>query len=157
MAMRTTALVSVQSPNTHGGCRAEDLGECESFFSKSNPLAFSTRYATAFHIAAYMKHINVLNSYQSLRGSYIFLPSPWHPALCKALMTLGMDKAGLRRARYATCRAPRYETRKLLVKAPPVRLRVLENALEHTIPLQALLRSRTSTCSVISVLEAARP
>ncbi|KAJ6553701.1 hypothetical protein DFH09DRAFT_924701 [Mycena vulgaris] len=52
------------------GVGLEDLEECETFFSKSNALAASTRYATAFHrrqaIATYLQHTDVFDTYQSL-------------------------------------------------------------------------------------------
>ncbi|KAJ7089281.1 hypothetical protein B0H15DRAFT_922742 [Mycena belliarum] len=52
------------------GVGLEDLEECESFFSKSNALASSTRYATAFHrkqaITTYLQHTDIYDTYQSL-------------------------------------------------------------------------------------------
>lgn len=52
------------------GMGLEDLEECETFFSKSNALASSTRYATAFHrrqaIATYLQHTDVFDTYQAL-------------------------------------------------------------------------------------------
>ncbi|KAJ7084524.1 hypothetical protein B0H15DRAFT_923560 [Mycena belliarum] len=52
------------------GVGLEDLEECESFFSKSNALAASTRYATTFHrrqaISTYMQHTDVFDTYQGL-------------------------------------------------------------------------------------------
>ncbi|KAJ7451074.1 hypothetical protein FB451DRAFT_1284595 [Mycena latifolia] len=52
------------------GVGLEDLEECETFFSKSNALAASTRYATAFHrkqaITTYFKHTDVYDTYQAL-------------------------------------------------------------------------------------------
>ncbi|KAJ7294033.1 hypothetical protein C8J57DRAFT_1041842 [Mycena rebaudengoi] len=50
------------------GCK--DLEYCETFFSKSNALASSTRYATVFHrrqaITTYLAHTDVFDTYQSL-------------------------------------------------------------------------------------------
>ncbi|KAJ7028886.1 hypothetical protein C8F04DRAFT_1212051 [Mycena alexandri] len=52
------------------GMGLEDLEGCESFFSKSNALAATTRYATAFHrqqaITTYMKHADTADAYQGL-------------------------------------------------------------------------------------------
>jgi hypothetical protein len=59
------------------GVGLDDLEICETFFSKSNALAPSTRYATAFHrrqaIATYMRHTDVFDTYASLCKSF---PSP---------------------------------------------------------------------------------
>ncbi|KAJ7243703.1 hypothetical protein C8J57DRAFT_1438524 [Mycena rebaudengoi] len=52
------------------GVGREDLEGCESFFSKSNALAASTRYSTAFHrkqaITTYLKHTDTFDTYQGL-------------------------------------------------------------------------------------------
>ncbi|KAJ7102996.1 hypothetical protein C8R43DRAFT_1092256 [Mycena crocata] len=52
------------------GVGLDDLEYCETFFSKSNALAASTRYATRFHrqqtIATYLQHTDVFDTYQSL-------------------------------------------------------------------------------------------
>ncbi|KAJ7803082.1 hypothetical protein B0H14DRAFT_3778815 [Mycena olivaceomarginata] len=52
------------------GVGLEDLEECESYFSKSNALASTTRYSTAFHrqqaIATYLKHADTVDAYQGL-------------------------------------------------------------------------------------------
>ncbi|KAF7367673.1 hypothetical protein MSAN_00831000 [Mycena sanguinolenta] len=52
------------------GMGLEDLEECESFFSRSNALASTTRYATAFHrqqaIVTYLKHVDAADAYQGL-------------------------------------------------------------------------------------------
>ncbi|KAF8132147.1 hypothetical protein K438DRAFT_1694684, partial [Mycena galopus ATCC 62051] len=52
------------------GMGLEDLEECESFFSKSNALAATTRYVTAFHrqqaITSYLKHADSTDAYQGL-------------------------------------------------------------------------------------------
>ncbi|KAJ6477237.1 hypothetical protein DFH09DRAFT_952052 [Mycena vulgaris] len=52
------------------GVGLEDLEYCETFFSKSNALAASTRYASRFHrqqaIATYLEHSDVFETYQSL-------------------------------------------------------------------------------------------
>ncbi|KAF7341883.1 hypothetical protein MSAN_02043900 [Mycena sanguinolenta] len=52
------------------GMGLEDLEECESFFSRSNALASTTRYATAFHrqqaITTYLKHVDTADAYQGL-------------------------------------------------------------------------------------------
>ncbi|KAJ7915783.1 hypothetical protein B0H13DRAFT_2231808 [Mycena leptocephala] len=52
------------------GMGLEDLEECESFFSKSNALTSTTRYASAFHrqqaITTYLAHSDTANAYQGL-------------------------------------------------------------------------------------------
>ncbi|KAJ7233282.1 hypothetical protein B0H12DRAFT_1028580, partial [Mycena haematopus] len=52
------------------GMGLEDLEGCESFFSKSNALAATTRYSTAFHrqqaITTYLKHADTADTYQGL-------------------------------------------------------------------------------------------
>ncbi|KAJ7182983.1 hypothetical protein C8R43DRAFT_868822 [Mycena crocata] len=52
------------------GMGLEDLEGCESFFSKSNALAATTRYATRFHrqqaITTYLKHSDTFDVYHSL-------------------------------------------------------------------------------------------
>jgi hypothetical protein len=52
------------------GMGLEDLEGCEKYFSKSNALASTTRYATAFHrqqaISTYMKHTDTADAYQGL-------------------------------------------------------------------------------------------
>ncbi|KAJ7701141.1 hypothetical protein B0H17DRAFT_1046076 [Mycena rosella] len=52
------------------GVGQEALEGCESFFSKSNVLASSTRYASVFHrqqsITMYLKHTDTFDTYQSL-------------------------------------------------------------------------------------------
>ncbi|KAJ7080779.1 hypothetical protein B0H15DRAFT_924340 [Mycena belliarum] len=54
------------------GVGQEDLEGCESFFSKSNALAPTTRYATAFHrkqaITTYLKHADNADAYGGLSG-----------------------------------------------------------------------------------------
>ncbi|KAJ7094752.1 hypothetical protein B0H15DRAFT_798886 [Mycena belliarum] len=54
------------------GVGTEDLETCESFFSKSNALAPTTRYATASHrkqaITAYLRHADIFDAYQGLSG-----------------------------------------------------------------------------------------
>ena len=58
------------------GMGLEDLEECESFFSKSNALAATTRYATAFHrqqaISTYLKHVDTADAYQGLGKPVMF-------------------------------------------------------------------------------------
>jgi hypothetical protein len=48
----------------------EDLEGCERFFSKSNALARSTRYASIFHrrqtITTYLAHTDVYDTYANL-------------------------------------------------------------------------------------------
>lgn len=62
------------------GMGLEKLEECESFFSKSNALTSTTRYATAFHrqqaIVSYLKHQDECDMYQGL--SRLFF-TPFHP------------------------------------------------------------------------------
>ena len=52
------------------GLGLEDLEGCERFFSKSNALAGSTRYSSAFHrrqsISEYCKHVDAFETYQNL-------------------------------------------------------------------------------------------
>ncbi|KAJ7019155.1 hypothetical protein C8F04DRAFT_1276622 [Mycena alexandri] len=52
------------------GMGLEDLEGCESFFSKSNALAATTRYASVFHrqqaITTYLKHADAADAYQGL-------------------------------------------------------------------------------------------
>ena len=52
------------------GLGLEDLEGCERFFSKSNTLAGSTRYASTFHcrqsISEFCKHIDAFETYQNL-------------------------------------------------------------------------------------------
>ncbi|KAJ7813877.1 hypothetical protein B0H14DRAFT_3090238 [Mycena olivaceomarginata] len=52
------------------GVGLEDLEECESYFSKSNALASTTRYSTVFHrqqaITTYLKHADTVDAYQGL-------------------------------------------------------------------------------------------
>ncbi|KAJ6593718.1 hypothetical protein B0H19DRAFT_916404 [Mycena capillaripes] len=52
------------------GVGLEPLEGCESFFSKSNALASTTRYASRFHrqqaITTYMKHTDTFDTYQNL-------------------------------------------------------------------------------------------
>lgn len=54
------------------GMGLEDLEGCERFFSKSNALARSTRYASVFHrrqtIATYLAHTDVYDTYANLSG-----------------------------------------------------------------------------------------
>ena len=52
------------------GMGLEDLEGCERFFSKSNVLASSLRYASVFHrqqkIVEFMKHMDNMETYQNL-------------------------------------------------------------------------------------------
>jgi ornithine cyclodeaminase/alanine dehydrogenase-like protein (mu-crystallin family) len=52
------------------GLGLEDLEGCEHFFSKSNALALTTRYASAFHrqqaITTYLRHADSADAYQGL-------------------------------------------------------------------------------------------
>ncbi|KJA19679.1 hypothetical protein HYPSUDRAFT_143435, partial [Hypholoma sublateritium FD-334 SS-4] len=52
------------------GLGLEDLEGCECFFSKSNALAGSTRYASVFHrhqsISEFCKHVDAFETYQNL-------------------------------------------------------------------------------------------
>jgi hypothetical protein len=52
------------------GMGLEDCENCESYFSKLNALASSTRYSTVFHrqqaITTYMQHTDVCDAYQGL-------------------------------------------------------------------------------------------
>ena len=66
------------------GMGLEDLEGCERFFSKSNALASSLRYASAFHrqqkIVEFMKHMDVFETYHNLsKWSYfLFMYSCFH-------------------------------------------------------------------------------
>jgi hypothetical protein len=57
------------------GVRLEALEICESFFSKSNTLALTTRYTSRFHrkqaITMYLKHTNTFETYHGLSESFI--------------------------------------------------------------------------------------
>ncbi|KAJ7829966.1 hypothetical protein B0H14DRAFT_2366152 [Mycena olivaceomarginata] len=59
------------------GVGLEALEICESFFSKSNALASTTRYASRFHrqqaITTYLKHTDAFETYQGLCESLILL------------------------------------------------------------------------------------
>jgi hypothetical protein len=59
------------------GMGLEDLEGCERFFSKSNALASSLRYASIFHrqqkIIEFMKHTDNLETYQNLSKLSTFL------------------------------------------------------------------------------------
>ncbi|KAJ7232802.1 hypothetical protein C8J57DRAFT_1480529 [Mycena rebaudengoi] len=83
------------------GIGLEDLEYCETFFSKSNALAPSTRYCTSFHrqqaIAAYLQHTDVFDTYQSLS---LLLANKYKralemkrtaPALEETMRQLGID------------------------------------------------------------------
>ncbi|KAJ7032249.1 hypothetical protein C8F04DRAFT_1211224 [Mycena alexandri] len=64
------------------GMGLEDLEGCEKYFSQSNGLAATTRYATAFHrqqaITTYMKHADTVGAYQGLS---LLLASKYRRAL----------------------------------------------------------------------------
>ncbi|KAJ7016960.1 hypothetical protein C8F04DRAFT_1215277 [Mycena alexandri] len=64
------------------GVGLEDLEGCEKFFSKSNALAATTRYATVFHrqqaITTYLKHADTADAYQGLS---LLLASKYRRAL----------------------------------------------------------------------------
>ncbi|KAF7358610.1 hypothetical protein MSAN_01199700 [Mycena sanguinolenta] len=83
------------------GMGLEDLEECESFFSKSNALAATTRYATAFHrqqaISNYLKHADAADAYQGLS---LLLATKYRralkikatlPMLQEAMVNLGVE------------------------------------------------------------------
>lgn len=57
------------------GVGLEALEGCEIFFSKSNALASTTRYATRFHreqaITTYLKHTDTFDTYANLCKSFI--------------------------------------------------------------------------------------
>jgi hypothetical protein len=59
------------------GMGLEDLEGCERFFSKSNALASSLRYASIFHrqqkMTEFMKHMDNLETYQNLSKLPILL------------------------------------------------------------------------------------
>lgn len=57
------------------GLGLEDLEGCERFFSKSNALASSLRYASVFHrhqaISEYLKHSDTFDTYAALSMSHL--------------------------------------------------------------------------------------
>jgi hypothetical protein len=57
------------------GVGLEALEGCESFFSKSNVLASTTRHASRFHrqqaITTYLKHTDAFDTYQGLCKSFL--------------------------------------------------------------------------------------
>jgi hypothetical protein len=57
------------------GVGLEALETCESFFSKSNALAATTRYASRFHrqqaITTYLKHADTFDTYQGLSKFFL--------------------------------------------------------------------------------------
>ena len=59
------------------GLGLEDLEGCERFFSKSNALAGSTRYASTFHrrqlISEFCRHVDEFETYQNLCKSFIYM------------------------------------------------------------------------------------
>ncbi|KAF7371284.1 hypothetical protein MSAN_00764300 [Mycena sanguinolenta] len=74
------------------GMGLEDLEECESFFSKSNALAATTQYATAFHrqqaISTYLKHVDTADAYQGLYQGHM-------PMLQEAMSNLGVESCSV--------------------------------------------------------------
>ncbi|KAJ7445930.1 hypothetical protein FB451DRAFT_1343603 [Mycena latifolia] len=83
------------------GLGTEDLEGCESFFSKSNALASTTRYSTVFHrkqaITTYMKHTDTFDTYQGLAsllcGKYrrALKTKATLPALQETMAQLGVE------------------------------------------------------------------
>ncbi|KAJ7200125.1 hypothetical protein GGX14DRAFT_372415 [Mycena pura] len=82
------------------GVGLDDLEYCETFFSKSNALAASTRYASRFHrqqtIATYLHHTDIYDTYQSLSLLLInkykraLEVKNTEPALLQAMQDLGV-------------------------------------------------------------------
>ncbi|KAJ6522106.1 hypothetical protein DFH09DRAFT_1251024 [Mycena vulgaris] len=81
------------------GVGSEDLEGCEKFFSKSNALAPSTRYATVFHrqqtISPYLKHADTFDAYQGLcKCSFKYCRAldvkKTEPVLQETMRTLGV-------------------------------------------------------------------
>lgn len=77
------------------GMDLEDLEGCELFFSKSNELAPSLRYASVFHrkqkITEFMKHMDEFDTYQNLSkssGVYSLYASLFHPRLLQLILYL---------------------------------------------------------------------
>ncbi|KAJ7640901.1 hypothetical protein DFH06DRAFT_1137727, partial [Mycena polygramma] len=83
------------------GVGLETLEGCEPFFSKSNALAATTRYATRFHrqqaITTYLKHTDVFDTYAGLS---LLLASKYrraleikatYPALLQSMRELGVE------------------------------------------------------------------
>ncbi|KAJ7918168.1 hypothetical protein B0H13DRAFT_2231314 [Mycena leptocephala] len=95
------ALVGAFHGHAHNRMGLEDLEGCESFFSKSNALASTTRYATAFHrqqaITTYLKHADAADTYQGLS---LVLANKYrralkirgtHAALREAMAAMGVE------------------------------------------------------------------
>ncbi|KAJ7204100.1 hypothetical protein GGX14DRAFT_569699 [Mycena pura] len=82
------------------GVGLEDLEGCERFFSKSNALSASTRYASRFHrqqaIATYLQHTDVFDTYQALSPLLVnkykraLEVQRTEPALLEAMRDLGV-------------------------------------------------------------------
>ncbi|KAF8151900.1 hypothetical protein K438DRAFT_1623702, partial [Mycena galopus ATCC 62051] len=84
------------------GMGLEDCEGCESFFSKSNALAPTTRYSTAFHrlqaITTYMKHADTCDAYQGLSKCSFFFENLFtdeHSALSLGVATRDVFKTWL--------------------------------------------------------------
>ncbi|KAJ7190918.1 hypothetical protein GGX14DRAFT_381613 [Mycena pura] len=86
------------------GVGLDDLEGCERFFSKSNALSASTRYASRFHrqqaIATYLQHTDVFETYQALSRLLVnqykraLDVQRTEPALLEAMRDLGVaDKS----------------------------------------------------------------
>ncbi|KAG6818274.1 hypothetical protein H0H93_006352 [Arthromyces matolae] len=90
------------------GLGLEDLEGCERFFSKSNALAASTRYASTFHrkqkINEYMQHSDKMDTYPALSVAGTFLVNNYkqaiaivkgQPALEKQMVDQNIANAGI--------------------------------------------------------------
>ncbi|KAJ7166567.1 hypothetical protein C8R43DRAFT_946113 [Mycena crocata] len=106
------------------GMGNEDLETCEKFFSKSNSLASSTRYASVFHrkqaIVNYLKHSDVCDAYQALStvlaGKYrrALAIKQTLPALHETMRSLGVESRDV----FATWIAREKEVLRTLSKEP---------------------------------------
>ncbi|KAJ6476159.1 hypothetical protein C8R45DRAFT_1054631 [Mycena sanguinolenta] len=83
------------------GVGSEPLEGCESFFSKSNALASTTRYASRFHrqqaITTYLKHTDTFDTYHGLttllcsKYRRALETKSTYAALCKTMQELGVE------------------------------------------------------------------
>ncbi|KAJ7214578.1 hypothetical protein GGX14DRAFT_359992 [Mycena pura] len=133
------------------GVGLEDLEGCESFFSKSNALAASTRYATVFHrqqaISTYLEHMDNFDTYQGLSS---LLSSKYRralkikstlPALQETMESLGV----VNRETFESWLARERECLEQLLKEPLVETLQMEyyqklvNLRDHEYHLQAVM------------------
>ncbi|KAJ7078299.1 hypothetical protein B0H15DRAFT_924811 [Mycena belliarum] len=134
------------------GVGLEGLEGCESFFSKSNALASTTRYATAFHrkqaITTYLKHSDTFDAYQSLslvlcnKYRAALKVKATMPALLRTMTALGVES----RAVFETWLEKEKAFLQMLTKEPPQETLEMEyyqklvNLLAHEERLAEVLR-----------------